>query len=207
MDSMGEVAHRVWVDDDHPIFRRGLVAVLRAAKFEVVGEGSGLRPCPELDDCDLLAFQLTAERLHRIRDEGMHESIATVALAARGAEDLLCEAVEAGVDAVLPRGDLTPERLTVTLRAAAAGAATLPADLLPELLARAARGSSSTAGLTDRELDVLRLLADGETTKGMAAELAYSERTIKNIVHDVLVKMNGRNRTHAVALAARQGLV
>ena len=72
---------------------------------------------------------------------------------------------------------------------------------------RAARGSSGSAGLTERELDVLRLLADGETTRGMASALAYSERTIKNIVHDVLVKMNGRNRTHAVALATRQGLV
>lgn len=61
--------------------------------------------------------------------------------------------------------------------------------------------------LTDREFDVLRLLADGSTTREIAEDLSYSERTIKNIVHSVLQKLNCRTRAHAVALAARHGVV
>lgn len=54
---------------------------------------------------------------------------------------------------------------------------------------------------------MLALLADGSDTKGIAEDLCYSERTIKNIVHDLLTKMNCRNRAHAVAQAARQGVI
>jgi DNA-binding NarL/FixJ family response regulator len=61
--------------------------------------------------------------------------------------------------------------------------------------------------LTHRELAVLRMLADGEDTRGIAAELNYSERTIKNIVRDVLVKLGCRTRAQAVATATRQGAI
>jgi DNA-binding NarL/FixJ family response regulator len=61
--------------------------------------------------------------------------------------------------------------------------------------------------LTSRELAVLRMLADGEVTRGIAEQLNYSERTVKNIVRDVLVKLECRTRAHAVALATRRGLI
>jgi DNA-binding NarL/FixJ family response regulator len=61
--------------------------------------------------------------------------------------------------------------------------------------------------LSDRELAVLRLLAEGSDTVEIGETLGYSERTVKNIVHDVLMKTNCRNRTHAVALATREGLI
>jgi DNA-binding CsgD family transcriptional regulator len=61
--------------------------------------------------------------------------------------------------------------------------------------------------LSEREYDVLRMLADGESTRGIAQRLSYSERTVKTIVRDLLVKMNCKTRAHAVALAARQGVI
>jgi DNA-binding NarL/FixJ family response regulator len=61
--------------------------------------------------------------------------------------------------------------------------------------------------LTSRELAVLRMLADGEVTRGIAQQLNYSERTVKNIVRDALIKLNCRTRAHAVALATRRGLI
>ncbi|MPZ74787.1 MAG: DNA-binding response regulator, partial [Nitriliruptorales bacterium] len=61
--------------------------------------------------------------------------------------------------------------------------------------------------LTKREIDVLRLVADGKDTTEIAHELAFSERTIKNVIHDVTMRLNLRNRTHAVAYALRQGLI
>ncbi len=70
----------------------------------------------------------------------------------------------------------------------------------------APRGLSST-GLTDREQRVLELLADGEDTVGIARRLAYSERTVKNVVHDLTTRLGVRNRTQAVAHALRHGLI
>ena len=62
-------------------------------------------------------------------------------------------------------------------------------------------------GLTDREYAVLQMLADGQNTREIAERLSYSKRTVKNIVRDLLVKLNGRTRAHAVALAAQQGVI
>jgi DNA-binding NarL/FixJ family response regulator len=61
--------------------------------------------------------------------------------------------------------------------------------------------------LNERERRVLRLVADGHQTREVAAELCYSERTIKNVLHDVVIKMNVRTRSQAVAQAVRQGMI
>ena len=63
------------------------------------------------------------------------------------------------------------------------------------------------SGLTDREVRVLRLLAEGFDTAEVGRQLFLSERTVKNVVHDVTSRLNLRNRTHAVAYALRQGLI
>ena len=63
------------------------------------------------------------------------------------------------------------------------------------------------SGLTEREIQVLRLIADGLDTAEVARELAFSERTIKSILHDVTTRLQLRNRSHAVAYAVREGLI
>ena len=63
------------------------------------------------------------------------------------------------------------------------------------------------AGLVNREVDVLRLLADGHDTLEIAERLNYSERTVRNIIHGVLTRMKLRNRAHAVAYALRNGVI
>jgi DNA-binding NarL/FixJ family response regulator len=65
----------------------------------------------------------------------------------------------------------------------------------------------TASGLESREADVLRLLAEGLDTQEIAERLSYSERTVKNIIHGVLTRLNLRNRTHAVAFALRTGLL
>ena len=62
-------------------------------------------------------------------------------------------------------------------------------------------------GLSGREREVLKLLADGLGTNEIALALAYSERTIKNVIHDVTTRLNLRNRSHAVAYAVKAGIV
>jgi DNA-binding NarL/FixJ family response regulator len=61
--------------------------------------------------------------------------------------------------------------------------------------------------LAPREIDVLRLVADGYDTGEIATKLAYSERTVKNVLHDVTTRLQLRNRSHAVAFALREGLI
>ena len=63
------------------------------------------------------------------------------------------------------------------------------------------------SGLTEREVRVLRLVADGHNTAEIASQLSYSERTIKNVIQDVITRFQLRNRSHAVAYAVRQGFI
>lgn len=116
---------------------------------------------------------------------------------------------DADLSAVLVLRGLTPSRLLACVRAVTRGGASIP----PELLCRMLPPEPATARqpddrtLTARELTVLRLLADGEVTRGIAEQLNYSERTVKNIVAGVLVKLECRTRAHAVGLATRQGMI
>ena len=65
----------------------------------------------------------------------------------------------------------------------------------------------TTAGLYNREVEVLRLLAEGMDTLEIARRLSYSERTVRNIIHGLLTRMKLRNRAHAVAYALRNGVM
>lgn len=127
----------------------------------------------------------------------------------------LLAVVEAGVAGVLRRAETTPCSLERTVRAAAAGDGSLPPDLLGRLLTQVQavqRQVLSPRGLTwgalsARETDVLRLIADGCDTAEVARTLCWSERTVKNVVHDITTRLHLRNRAHAVAYAVRQGLI
>lgn len=124
-------------------------------------------------------------------------------------------AVEFGVVGVVRRSEATSEQLTAAITAAVRGEGRLPADLLGRLLEQVGRLQRETLdprgltmqGLTSREAQVLRLIAEGRETREIAAELSYSERTVKNVLHGLTTRLHLRNRTHAVAYALRQGLI
>lgn len=198
----------VWIDDWHAIIRRGMATCLGAEGFQVVGESAGLQPPPDPTRLDVLVFEAEAtivRRAVRLVDGTPARLVATVRSPDEG---LLYDAIEAGVAAVLLHAELSPATLVATVRSVVGGSATLPRAVLPRLLEHAAHASrSSSGGLTAREREVLRLLAEGEDTRDIAGALCFSERTVKNIVHDVLMKLNCRNRAHAVALATRQGVI
>ncbi|HUR86650.1 MAG TPA: response regulator transcription factor [Solirubrobacteraceae bacterium] len=128
-----------------------------------------------------------------------------VALAGKEQIERLAQMVDAGAVAALVREDLTAERLGLSLRAVAAGAtmmlATYPKipDALPPVAVR--------PGLTDREQQVLSLVADGLPTREIGEELHYSERTVKKVLGDVVVKLGARSRSQAIARAVRQGII
>ncbi|MEV6955726.1 response regulator transcription factor [Streptomyces sp. NPDC051183] len=127
----------------------------------------------------------------------------------------LVAAVECGVVGVVRRSEASGERLVQVITAASRGEGSVPADLLGRLLDQVGRlqrqvldprGLAFT-GLAPREVDVLRLVAEGSDTAEIARTLAFSERTVKNILHDVTTRLQLRNRSHAVAYAMRQGFI
>lgn len=124
-------------------------------------------------------------------------------------------AIEAGACGLLRRAEATTSALVRSVQAAANGDGSLPPDLLGILLKQVAQIQQhvlnprglSFSGLTDREAGVLRLVADGFDTAEIANTLCYSQRTVKNVLHDMTARFNLRNRSHAVAYAVRQGLI
>jgi DNA-binding NarL/FixJ family response regulator len=127
----------------------------------------------------------------------------------------ILSAVEAGAAAILRRRETDADRLADAVRKAASGQGELAPDLLGRLLEQVSRLQHHVLsprgvlpnGFTQRELDVLRLLAEGSDTAEIAERLCYSERTVKNVIHDVTTRLQLKNRSHAVAFAVRQGLV
>jgi DNA-binding NarL/FixJ family response regulator len=196
---------RIWIDDHNPIFRLGLAACLEPP-FLLAGESARFSPEPDVGRTDILVFELDHAGLPAAMRLAADAKLLLVALAASAEDELLVEAIEAGVTGALLRGDANPSTFLHTLRSAAAGNGSLPTAVLGRLLSRPRVGRGA-GDLTDRELGVLRLLSKGESTRQIAEDLCYSEKTVKNIVHDVLVRMNCRNRAQAVALATRRGLI
>ncbi|HET9519054.1 MAG TPA: response regulator transcription factor [Actinoplanes sp.] len=185
-----------------------MAACLQQADFTVRGESSKLSPEPDVAGLDVLVFEYAGTNLRRavrLADGGSTRLVATVR---EVNEQAVRELVDAGVGAVLPHRTLTPDTLITSLRAVVAGAVALPGDLLARLLLHVTQSSQlGPAGLSTRERSVLRLLADGMDTRGIAEDLCFSERTVKNVVHDLLTKLNCRTRAQAVAVATRGGVI
>ncbi|HEX5203240.1 LuxR C-terminal-related transcriptional regulator [Paractinoplanes rhizophilus] len=198
----------VWIDDSHAIVRRGMAACLQQADFVVRGESAALSPEPAINDLDVLVFEYagpTLRRAVRLVDTHGTRLVATVR---EVTEQAVREMVDAGVSAILPHRTLTADTLVTGLRSVVAGNVALPADMLSRLLLHVTQTSHlGPAGLNTRERSVLRLLADGMDTRGIAEDLCFSERTVKNVVHDVLTKLNCRTRAQAVAVATREGVI
>ncbi|MEV6236905.1 response regulator transcription factor [Lentzea sp. NPDC051838] len=121
----------------------------------------------------------------------------------------------AGVVCVLTHHDATPRRVSRAIYACHHGQAMLPAQLTRWLLDEIrfvqqdllASQDLAPGGLTTREVEVLRYIAQGDETAEVATKLSYSERTIKKILQDMLVRLNLHNRAHAVSYAMRVGAI
>lgn len=199
----------VTVHAEDPLARAGLLSHLRLDPLvDVVDE-----PAPS-GVAVVLADRIEDLTVVRLRRLAQAQRIVLVVDQLREAE--LLRALDCRVAAILLRRQATPERLLSAVAAAARGERDLPGDLVGQLvdvvhrLRQQAAGSVSTGAAhppTERELDVLRLLADGLETREIATKLAYSERTVKNVLHGWTTRFQLRNRTHAVAYALREGFL
>jgi DNA-binding NarL/FixJ family response regulator len=202
----------VYIAMSDPVSRAGIASQLRAHHgLEIVDErelDAGVVALVVADQMD----EEAAQTIRALKRRGLERVVLVVT---RVDDSGLLSALEAGARGVLRRNQATPENLLEAVRAAAGGEGALPPDLLGRLLDQVGRlqrqvlnpRGLSFAVLTDREVKVLKLLAEGLDTAEVGRRLFYSERTVKNIVHDVTSRLNLRNRTQAVAYALRQGLI
>jgi DNA-binding NarL/FixJ family response regulator len=202
----------VFIVDPHSIFRLGLATCLEALPFvdRVTGVGSVQAAWRHADfaTSDVVIVDAAApEALTLIRKAREGSTARVIASAASWQQKDILATMEAGAVSVLRKDTLTPESLEADIHATLQGAGVLPSDLLSGLLVAVRAGEARSSQLTNREEQVLRLIADGHATREVAAELCYSERTVKNVLHDVVTKLGARTRSHAVAHAVRAGLI
>jgi DNA-binding NarL/FixJ family response regulator len=201
-----------FVYGDDPISEAGVAAQLRGRPEVQILDG------PNIEDAEVAVVVVEAidESAARTVRAVQRNQCPRVVLVANHLDDAsLLQAVECGASAMLRRREASPELLAAAVSSAAKGDGTLAPDLLGRLLEQMSRLQRDVlaprgfgpAGLSDREVEVLRHLADGCDTSEIALTMAYSERTIKNIIHEVTRRLNLRNRSHAVAYAVKAGLI
>lgn len=195
-----------------PVLREGVLSQLRRYPEVDLREETESGPGTVALLVDDVLDEAGLTRLRRlVRSEGARAVLVVRSL--REAE--LLDVIECGVGAIVWRHEATATRLVQAVLAAARGDGDLPADLLGRLISQlgslhrnaAGRSGGPTSGLTPREVDVVRLVAEGFDTGEIASKLSYSERTVKNVMHGLTTRLHLRNRAHAVAYALREGYI
>lgn len=208
-------AIRVLIVDDHLMVRQGLRTFLELNEdIEVVGEAanglqgveSAARLRPDVVLMDLVMPEMdgiTATRQITALGLGIH----VMALTSFAEDDKVVPAIQAGALGYLLK-DISPAELVDAIRAASRGEARLHPDAARKLMQRVSQPKAefSAADLTERELEVLRLVAQGKSNKDIAADLFISEKTVKTHVSSVLSKLGLEDRTQLAIYAIKNGL-
>jgi two-component system nitrate/nitrite response regulator NarL len=214
-----ESRHTVLVVDDHPLFRKGVVQLLAMEPtIDVVGEAGNCAQALALADAhdpDLILLDLNLKDenglavLAALKSDDPSRRVVMLTVS-DAAEDLI-GAIRAGADGYLLK-DMEPEQLLDRVRASLAGE-TVIGETLAARLAGALRqeAQDSVSGmrrdlalLTEREQQVLRCLADGQSNKRIARTLSITEGTVKVHVKNLLKKLNFRSRVEAAVWMAQQ---
>lgn len=219
---------RVLVAAASAVTRAGLEAILaRESSLVIVGSATGETSLAEEiaeHEPDVLLVEFTGSDddalgiLHVVSgdmDDGVHPSPSLVVLTDEGDAAPLVAAFGAGVRGLLRR-DARPHEIVAAVGAAAAGLVAVTTDLFARMRSGSAVAASSRSAhaeavretpLTPRELEVLRMIADGLGNKQIAARLAISEHTVKFHVGSVFAKTRASTRAEAVMIGARRGLI
>ena len=213
---------KVLIVDDHQIVRQGLRAFLELHEdIIVVGEAGDGRTAVEatrLQQPDIVLMDLVMPNLDGIEATrqitSLSDTIKIIALTSLANDDKIFPAIQAGASSYLLK-DISPDDLIGAIRAAYRGEARLHPNVVRALMdaARNSRHDDSTnkptetaTNLTERELDVTRLVAQGRSNRDIAKALFISEKTVKTHVSNILDKLNLKDRTQLAIYAIKQGL-
>jgi two-component system, NarL family, response regulator len=206
---IGQKSIRVLIVDDHPLLREGIAALIRAEPdMEVAAEaGTGREALAQFKlkhpDVTLMDLQMPdmpgIEAIIAIRGEFPDARI--IVLTTYSGDVHVTRALKAGARGYLLKTNVNKE-LLATIRAVNAGQKRIPAEVSSGLAEH-----TGEEQLTDRELDVLRLIASGNANKEIAAQLQLAEDTVKRHVTNILSKLGANDRTHAVTIGLKRGII
>ena len=211
---MTEGGIRLLVADDHPMLREGLVAVLSTQPdFDIIGEAAdgaevvrlaeALRPDVILLDLEMPGVDGVAA-LEGLRDAGSEAR--AIVFTAYDTDERILRSLRAGARGYLLKG-ASRQEIFDAVRTVHAGGSLLEPGVTTRLLDHVRDGGEQTEPLTPRELEVLALISEGLHNSEIAGRLFVTERTVKFHVSSILAKLGADNRTEAVALAAKRGLI
>jgi len=205
---------RILIADDHELVRRGLRQTIAAeTDMQLVGEArtgqeavdlaAATRPDVALLDVQMPALDgiAAAVAIHAAQPD-----VAVVMLTSFGSDAQLHAALRAGVSGYLLK-DISGDELVAAIRGAAAGRPQMHPTILRRLMAQMPAPADPLAELSDREREVLRLIAGGLSNKEIGAALALAEVTVKGYVSTILSKLGVLDRTQAALLAVRYGMI
>jgi len=195
--------------DDHPLLRDGISALIgNQTDMELVAEASTGREALELfrrhrPDITLMDLQMPEmsgiDAISAIRGEFPDARI--IMLTTHAGDVQVSRALKAGARAYLLKGLLRKELLE-TIRAVYAGQKRVSSEVAAEIAEHA-----TDDALTPRETDVLRLVARGNANKAIADQLSLTEETVKSHIRSILAKLSANDRTHAVAIGLKRGII
>lgn len=200
---------RILAVDDHQLIRTGIATLLLPeADMEMVAEAADgreaiarFRECrPDVTLMDLQMPEMNGlEAILAIREQFPEARI--IVLTTYAGDVHAQRALKAGAQAYLLK-NLLHKELLQTIRSVHAGKKAISPEIAAQVVAH-----TGEELLTPRELDVLRLIADGNANKEIAAQLSVSEETVKSRVKNILDKLGANDRTHAVTIAVKRGIV
>jgi DNA-binding NarL/FixJ family response regulator len=218
----GSGALRVLIVDDHALFRRGLQMVLEQEDdIDVVGEAADGAEAVEkaielMPDVVLMDVRMPKrsgiEATEHIRDELPHAKILMLTISDE--ESDLYEAIKAGASGYLLK-EISIEEVADAIRSVWAGQSRISPSMASKLLSEFAamskradeRQQLPAPRLTEREMEVLKLVAQGLNNRDIAAQLFISENTVKNHIRNILEKLHLHSRMEAVVYAVREKLL
>lgn len=211
---------RVVIVDDHPLVREGLRKILELEQdIEVVdeaGDGQGAINMARLLKPDVVLMDINMpgtngiEATRVIKREMLH--IGIIALTIHEEEEYVLELVRAGVSGYVLK-DIAPAKLVENIRMVAKGNSVIDPSITSKIfgeinrLSRNRRNKEEWEKCTEREMDVLKLMAQGKSNKEIAADLSISEKTVKNHITSIFRKLQVDDRTQAVLFAIKHNLV
>jgi len=199
---------RILTVDDHPLLRKGIAALVNNEDdMKLVAEASSGEEAIEKfrahrPDVTLMDIQLSGlngiETISQIQKE--FPSARIIVLTTYSGDVQVVRAIKAGARGYLLKRQVHRELLE-TIRAVHAGQRRIPQEIAVELV------DHPRDDLTPREIDVLRLIANGNANKEIAAQLSIGEASVKSYVANILSKLDAKDRTHAVTIGLKRGII
>ena len=200
---------RILTVDDHPLLREGIAFLVKSQQdMELVAEASDgeeaieqfRRYRPDVTLMDLRMPNLNGtEAISRIRNEFPDAKI--IVLSTYAGDVQVLKAIKAGARGYIVKGHVHRELLDA-IRSVHAGHKRIPPEIAAELADHAADDQ-----LSAREIDVLRLIGEGNANKQIADKLSIAETTVKNHISNILSKLGANDRAHAVTIALQRGII